>query len=364
MAQEHIPTHSIYLCLPRPQRELPSKQSGTDRFESFQAMVNDAWKEDQVPPRYAWVRYSLSVGTPLATFIEAFRGMAAIKSAFGVRVFVHPVRMDHHEIELADFDQMADPDRGVHEIEARWRKKRCDGGSHVFFAVAASGGEVNDPNAPGLQALEALEALIRITLGAMIVVHPRRTMHVDLVSGEAFAVDEGTTFRAYGPAELPRSDQDSLLTAIHLAEQSTNLPANVSGRLSLGMRWANMAFNAHDFLMFWTAIEILTGADGRNVFKIVATAYGHRRPNEFAKELGLDVICQLRGDLTHSGLPVHLPPEVASYLNALIHDIARHIVGLPCLRLAQRSLAERRVGEWFIGLVAARVGHRQRGRTI
>src|SRR5690606_17964297 len=112
------PAHSILVSLPRPKRELPRREPGSSgRFESIQALVCDAWKDDREPPLYAWIRHSLSVGTPLNEFVGAFRKLEAIQFAFGRRVFVHPVRMDHHTVDLADFDHMADPETGTHEVE-------------------------------------------------------------------------------------------------------------------------------------------------------------------------------------------------------------------------------------------------------
>lgn len=344
---EEIPAHAIIVSLPRPQQPLPPKQGGKGRFESVEAMVNDAWKEDENPPRHAWIRYSLSAGIPLASFIEAFRGLSTIKHAFGRRVFIHPVRMDHHEIELADFDHLANPETGRYEIEARWRKKRSDGGAHIFFAVESTAGEPMRDHSTGLDALDALESLVRVTLGAMTVVQTRRSIHVDLISGQTR--EDDPKFHAYGPAELPRSDHASIEAAIELAERSACLPAAKIGRLSLGMRWANIAFKAHDLLAFWTAIEILADCRGHAVYAVFAKAYGHapRKAQAFAKDLGLDVICKLRGDHAHDGFPIHVDPAGASYLNALVHDVARYAAGLPCLQFAQSALGSHRVEEWL-----------------
>lgn len=343
-----IEPHSIIVSLPRPQRPLPPRKSGGDgRFESFADMVNDAWKEDENPPGFAWVRYSLSAGIPLDGFIERFKGLSKIKRAFGRRVLVHPVRMDHHEIELGDLDHLANPETGLYEIEVAWRKKRCDGGTHIFFAVESSEDEARRDHSSGLDALDALESLVRVTLGAMIVVQTRQSLHVELASGKMFG--DAPKFRAYGPAELPRSDAKSMNAAIELAERSANLPAATIGRLSLGMRWANIAFKHADLLSFWTAIEILAGGRGQVVYAQFAKAYGMstKRAQTFAKELGLDVIYKLRGDFVHDGLPVHLDPQGVSYLNALVHDLARYVAGLECLKLAQSALGSNRVQEWI-----------------
>jgi hypothetical protein len=346
MTQQEL---SAKVSLPRPQRPLPTKEDAKGRFESLDAMIKDAWKDDEEPPSHAWVRYSLSAGTPLATFSEAFRGLSNIKHAFGRRVFVGPVRMDHHEIDLADFDHMVNPESGQYEIEANWRKKRCDGGTHLFFAVASTANEGSRDHSEGLHALEALESLIRVTLGAMTVVQTRRTLHVDLSSGEAHDVDKGAHFRLYGPEELPHSDTASIDAAVELAEKSATLPATVIARLSLGMRWANIAFKTHDLLAYWTAIEIVAGCQGQAVYGVVTQAYGHSKKKDqaFAKELGLRTVCQLRGKLVHEGMPIHIDPQGESYLNALVHDIARHVAGLPCLKLAQRALGQHRVADWI-----------------
>lgn len=344
---EVIQAHSILVSLPRPQKPLPPKSGGKGRFESLEAMVSDAWKEDENPPLHAWIRYSLSAGIPLASFIEAFRGLSKIHHAFGRRVFIHPVRMDHHEIEIADFDHLANPETGRYEIEARWRKKRSDGGAHIFFAVESTAEEAMRDHSAGLNALEALESLIRVALGAMTVVQTRRTIHVDLTSGQTR--EEDPKFYAYGPAELPRCDNASIDAAIELAARSASLPAGKIGRLSLGMRWANIAFKAHDLLAFWTALEILADCRGQAVYTVVARAYGHspKKAQAFANKLGLNVICKLRGDHTHDGCPIHMDPAGASYLNAMVHDLARYAAGLPCLQLAQSALGSHRIEEWL-----------------
>ncbi len=347
MAEEIAP-NAIVVSLPRPQQPLPPpKSGGKGRFETLGVMVNDAWKEEPDPPSHAWVRYSLSAGIPLAEFIGSFKRLSEIKHAFGRRVFVHPVRMDHHEIELGDFDHLANPETGRYEIEAQWRKKRCDGGTHIFFAVESTAEEARRDNSAGLDALDALESLIRITLGAMIVVQTRNTLHIDLVSGEAQG--DSPKIHVYGPAEIPRSDNASIDTAIALAERSANLPASTIGRLSLGMRWANIAFKDHDLLAFWTAIEILADCRGHAVYAVFSKAYGNlpRNAQELAKKLGLDVICRLRGGLAHDGIPIFVDPAGSSYLNALVHDLARYVAGLPCLHLARDALGSHRVDEWL-----------------
>lgn len=348
MTEENT-AHGVFVSLPRPQQPLPPPTSGgKGRFESLGAMVKDAWKEDPNPPSHAWVRYSLSAGIPLVDFIEAFRELSTIKYAFGCRVFVHPVRMDHHEIELGDFDHMVNHETGRYEIEARWRKKRTDGGTHIVFAVESTAEESRRDHSTGLDALDALESLIRITLGAMTVVQTRHTQHEDLISGQIDG--DSPKFHVYGPAELPRRDNASITAAIELAERSARLSVSNIGRLSLGMRWANIAFKQHDLLAFWTAIEILAECRGHKVYPVFAKAYGHapRHGQTFARELGLDFIYKLRGDLAHDGLPINMNPLGASYLNALIHDLARYAAGLPCLQLAKIALGDHRVEEWLM----------------
>ena len=338
----------VFVSLPRPQQPLPtSNSSGKGRFESLGVMVKDAWKQDLNPPSHAWVRYSLSAGIPLADFIETFRELSTIKYAFGRRVFVHPVRMDHHEVEIDDFDHLVNPETGQYEMEVQWRKKRCDGGSHILFAVESTAEEAMRDHSTGLDALNALESLVRVTLGAMTVVQTRNTQHADLVSGKAS--DEAPKFHVYGSAELPRRDNASIAAAIELAERSASLPVSNVGRLSLGMRWANIAFKQHDLLSFWTAIEILAGCRGHKVYSVFAKAYGYApgKGQTLAKKLGLDVIHALRGDLAHDGLPINMDPAGASYFNALIHDLARYATSLPCLQLAQIALGDRRVEEWL-----------------
>ena len=222
----------VFVSLPRPQQPLPtSNSSGKGRFESLGVMVKDAWKQDLNPPSHAWVRYSLSAGIPLADFIETFRELSTIKYAFGRRVFVHPVRMDHHEVEIDDFDHLVNPETGQYEMEVQWRKKRCDGGSHILFAVESTAEEAMRDHSTGLDALNALESLVRVTLGAMTVVQTRNTQHADLVSGKAS--DEAPKFHVYGSAELPRRDNASIAAAIELAERSASLPVSNVGRLSL-----------------------------------------------------------------------------------------------------------------------------------
>lgn len=338
----------IVVALPRPQQPLPPREpGGPSRFASLADLVNEAWKNEQDPPKHAWIRYSLAAGMSLPEFQKNFRELSVIKSAFGRRVVVCAVRMDHHEIELADFDHLTNPLTGQYEIELAWRKKRCDGGSHVFFAVESTELETRMLDSIGRDALDALEALVRLTLGAMIVVQTRQTQHVDLLAGRY----QGDTpsILAYGSPELPRRDPLSLAAASDLAAQSANLSADATGRLSLGLRWANIAFKQHDLLAFWTAIEILADCRGHAVYVVVAKAYGMspKKAQRFAKSLGLDVVCRLRGDLAHDGLPVYMGPEGASYLNALVHDLARHVAGLPCLQFAQRALSGNRVEDWL-----------------
>lgn len=347
MTDQRTP-HGVVVSLPRPQSPLPpGNPASKGRFESFGEMIRDAWKDDPSPPCYAWARYSLSAGIPLAEFTGAFRGLSGIRQAFARRVLVHPVRVDHHEIEIEDFDHLSNPMTGAYEIELKWRRKRCDGGAHIFFAVASTEDEALRDHSPGLDAIDALEALIRLTLGAMTVVKTRRTVHIDLASGAM--QDERPKFRVYGPAEQPRFDQQSIQDAIDLSQLSATLPDDVSGRLALGLRWADLAFKSHDLLAYWTAIEVLADRRGHGVYPVVANAYGipQRKAQSFAKELGLDSICRLRGTLAHDGVPLHLDPQGESYLNGLVHDLARHAAGLPCRRFAQAALQGHRVEEWI-----------------
>ncbi|MBY4599706.1 hypothetical protein K3217_29715 [bacterium BD-1] len=347
MADAQTPDE-VVVSLPRAQKPLPPSSPGSKgRFESFPEMIRDAWKDDPEAPDYAWARYSLSVGIPLSDFTVAFRGLANITHAFGRRVLIHPVRVDHHEIEIEDFDHLCNPQTGRYEIEVKWRRKRCDGGAHIFFAVGSTDEEVSRDYSPGLDALDALEALVRLTLGAMTVVKTRRTVHIDIASGAM--QDECPRFRIYGPEERPRVDSQSIQDAIDLAELSASLPHDISGRLALGLRWADIAFKSHDLLAYWTAIEVLADRRGHAVYPVLAHAYGipKRRAQTFAKELGLDSICRLRGELAHDGVPLHIDPQGESYLNGLVHDLARHLAGLPCRRFAQTVLQGHRVEEWL-----------------
>jgi hypothetical protein len=339
---------AVLISLPRPQRPLPPRNTEKNKFASVEELVADAWKGDDDSPEFAWIQYSLSAGMPLDDFMKAFQELSAIKYAFGRRAFVHPVRMDHHEIELPDVSHMVNADSGQHEIEVAWRKKRCDGGSHILFAVGSTKGEDRQSNPAGLDALEALESLIRVTLGAMTVVQTRRAFHANLVTRKSNAPSE--VIHTYGAAELPRSNKESLAAAIELAERSGNIPSAIAGRVALGLRWANQAFKGHDLLAFWTAIEILAGRRGHAVYPILALAYGKKTSDgqKFAQSLGLDVISDLRGKLAHTGRPIHMESAGASYLNAIAHDLARHAAGLSCLEFALRALGDRRVNEWFV----------------
>lgn len=339
--------HAVAFSLPRPQRRLPKKPDEAGRFESLDKFINEAWKKESPRPTHAWMRYSLSVGLPLEKFAKEFKGLLKIRHAFGRRVLIAPASMDHHEIEVEDFDFMANPDTGQQEVEVKWRKKRCDGGSHMIFVVESTAEEYNRENSAGLETIEALEALVRITLGAMLVINTRRTIHMDLSSGKS--QDLPQNYISYGPEELPRSDRESIDSAISLAAASAQLPADVAGRLSLGLRWANLALNRHDLLAFWTAIEIIAGGRGIKIYPELAKAYGmpSSKGQELAKALGVDIIYKLRGDLTHDGRKVWMGPEGASFLNALVHDLARHLAGLPSKELAKKLLSGHRIDEWF-----------------
>lgn len=343
-------TCAVTLSLPRPQKPLPPLGAeGTPRirYESLAGLIRGSWGLEPPLPTHAWVRYSLSAGTPLEDFGKAFRPLHDLRRAFGRRVIVAPVSMDHHQIEVPDFDHMVDPETGNYEIEIKWRPTRADGGSHICLVVESDAREAQRDNSPGLDALNALESLVRVTLGAMTVVQTRDTLHMDLSSGK-FG-DYSPAMHVYGPQELPRSGPDSIASAIELAEQSCNLPVATIGRLSLGLRWANVAFKTHDLLSFWTAIELLADCRGHAVYPVLAKAYGHpsRRGQEFARQLGLDVVYKLRGNLAHDGLPISIHPLGASYLNALVHDLARHAAGLSCRHLAQTMLGSNRVDEWI-----------------
>jgi hypothetical protein len=345
--EERNRPHSVAFSLPRPQRHLPEKPGEAGRFGSLDAFINQAWEKESPRPTHAWMRYSLSVGIPLEKFGKEFKELLNIRHAFGRRVLIAPASIDHHEIEVEDFDYMANPDTGQQEIEVKWRKKRCDGGSHMMFAVESTAEEYNRENSAGLETIEALEALVRITLGAMLVISSRRTIHMNLSSGKI--KDLPQTHIAYGAKELPRSDAESIDSAISLAAASAQLPADIAGRLSLGLRWANLAFNTHDLLAFWTAIEIIAGGRGIKIYPELAKAYGmpSSKGQELAKALGVDSIYKLRGDLTHDGRKVWMGPEGASFLNALVHDLARHLAGLPSKELAKKLLSGHRIDEWF-----------------
>ena len=343
-----IAPESIVVSLPRPQVALPpSEAKGEGRFESFNEMVKDAWKDEADSPSHAWVRYSLAAGLPLADFPNAFQPLKKIRNAFGRRVLIRPVRMDHHEIELPDFIFLTNPLTGCQEIECDWRKKRCDGGTHIFFAVESTAEEAQRSHSSGLETLDALEALVRIALGAMMVVQTRQTLHLDLISQKNQG--ESPEFHSYGAAELPRTDSASQEAAIELAEHSSGLDASTAGRVALGMRWANVAFKQHDLLAFWTAFEILAGGRGQKVYVALARAYGYSptKSQTFAKQLGLKLVYGLRGALAHDGCPIYMDVAGASYLNALVHDLARFAVGLPCLAFGLKAIEGKQVEKWF-----------------
>lgn len=170
---------------------------------------------------------------------------------------------------------------------------------------------------------------------------------MDLSSGKIQDLPQTHIF--YGENELPRSDTESIDSTITLATASAHLPAEIAGRLSLGLRWSNQAFNKHDLLAFWTAIEIIAGGRGIKIYPQLAKAYGlpSSKGQELAKTLGVDTIYKLRGDLTHDGRKVYMSPEGASFLNALVHDLARHLAGLPSRSLAKNFLDGHRIDDWF-----------------
>lgn len=280
-------------------------------------------------------------------FTETYKELAAINRAFGYRVFIRAIRMDHHEVELPDFDHMADYQTGRYEVELGWRMKRCTGGAHIVFAVESNEGESSRDNSRGREVLEALEALVRISLGATTVMTARRTFHTDLIGGKS--VNDSPSLRVYSDAESPRFYSASIEAAIELARRSDEISPAIAGRLALGMRWANTAFVSADLLGFWTAIEITSGCRGRKAYSVLAEAYGEKKSNGqvLAKRLGLDVIYDLRGLLAHTGCPVHMDPDGASYLNSVLHDFARHAAGLSCRQLAKQALGQHCVSEWF-----------------
>lgn len=345
MTEPHSKT-SVLLTLPRPQQPLPPRSEAVGEYHpSVAEMLLKAWANAE--PTHAWIRYTLSTGVGLRDFQQTYRGLHGVKRAFGRRVVMSPVRIDHHEIELPDFLHSANPETGGYEMELVWRTQRVYGGAHLLFAVESDQIEGKRDHSIGLEILDALEASARFGLGAMAVVETRQTSHLELATGLQYPVEP--SFRVYGEEEAPRADADAISAVTDLAQASDRLTVSDAGRVSLGMRWANIAFKANDLLAFWTAIEILAGCRGRKAYSVIAQAYGLDRANgqSLAKSMGVDFIYRMRGDLTHNGRAIHMDPRGASFLFALVHDLARYASGLPPKQLAERLLAGRRVEDWF-----------------
>jgi len=339
---------SVLVSLLRPQRQLPPHDDERGVYHSSIAdVVVQSWVNDGAPPTHAWVRYSLSAGTSLGEFQKAYRGLRDLKRAFGRRVLVLPVRLEHHEVERPDFLHMVDPDSGGYEIEAHWRRKRVDGGSHLLFAVESGQEERDREHSRGMEVLDALESAARFGLGAMTVVETRQTFHLELATGAQ--VPPSPSFRAYGAEEAPRPGPEAMAAFLELAKASDGLAPEVSGRLSLGMRWANVAFKENDLLSFWTAIEILAGRRGAGVYPALAEAYALPRSQgqALAKRLGIAYVYQCRGAVAHDGWAVHVDPRGASFLFAVAHDLARHVAGLPTIRCAEKVIAGNQVEDLF-----------------
>jgi len=339
---------SVLLSLPRPQRPLPPHDEKRGTYHpSLADVVVQSWGDDESAPTHAWIRYSLSAGTSLREFQKTYRGLRDLKRAFGRRVLVVPVRLEHHEIELPDFLHMVEPDSGSYEIEAHWRRKRVDGGSHLLFAVESDLAEGGREDSRGLEVLDALESAARFALGAMTVVETRQTFHLELATG--VQVPLSPSFRVYGAEEAPRSGPETMAAFLELAAASDRLAPEASGRLSLGMRWANIAFKESDLLSFWTAIEILAGRRGTGVYPVLAEAYALPRSQGqvLAKQLGIAYVYQCRGAVAHDGRAVHVDPRGASFLFAVAHDLARHVADLPPMRYAEKVMAGSRAEGLF-----------------
>jgi len=337
MTQQKEPTVSVLVSLPREQRPQPSPKQDADLKKGLHQLLLDRWKDENPMPSHAWVRCFLSVGIKHSEFGAAYRRLHNIQSAFDRRVLICPVTLEHHEMEVGDPLHMVNPESGQHEIEVHFRKKRIEGGPHLFLAVESNAEEGRKDVSLGVQTLDAVESCLRISLGARALIDTRYTIHMEVETGTFPA--PMATFTIFGPEELPRTGQEATDSLAELLAAYATLPERVGKRLLLGLHWLNIAFREKELLSYWTAFELLAGGYGEaRVFGLLAQAYGHKQPQRLARDLGVKYIVDLRNDQAHEGLQVHMQPQGESYLLAVAHDLSRQLAGLAPQRFAARIL--------------------------
>jgi hypothetical protein len=321
---------SIKLSLPRPQRPLHDALEDAKHYAGVCEVLKEEWGQEGAPS-HAWIRCVLSVDVPRTDFCRAYAGLKNIRTAFGRRVLVMPVSLDHHEAEFCELIHMVDP-LGQHEIELSFENRRVDGGTHILLAVESKESE----DAIGLDILEALEAILRATLGNSALVNTRHTRHTSVAEGISGTISPN--IHVYGLEEAARAEDEFTGNALQLISEGSMLPVQLQRRLMLGLRWANVAFKSHDLLSAWTALEILAGGHGTRVYRLLSKAYGEPSPGpqELAKRLGVQHVFDMRNAYAHEGATIYYSPSAASFMLALAHDLARSLVSLPAQKNAER----------------------------
>ncbi len=327
---------SIQLSLPRPQRPVPDAPEGAKHHAGVNEVLKEEWGEEGAPS-HAWIRCVLSVDVPRNDFCRAYAGLKNIRTAFGRRVLVMPVSIDHHEAEFCELIHMVDPS-GQHEVEVLFENRRIDGGTHMLLAVESSESEGNNCAALGLDILEALEAILRATLGNSALVNTRHTQHMSIAEGKSGT--SSPNLHVYGVEEAARADNEFTGNALELISGGSTLPMKLQRRLMLGLRWANVAFKSHDLLSAWTALEILAGGHGTRVYRLFSKAYEqpHTGPQELAKRLGVQHVFDMRNAYAHEGAVIYYSPSAASFMLALAYDLARSLANLPAQKNAERLI--------------------------
>ena len=314
-----------------------TEQRSMNQYEGIHGLLMDQWKGDKPVITHAWVRHILSVGVKQDEYMESLRGLKKISHAFDRKAIVLPVILGDHEIEICQFHNKVDPETGQWQIEAEWPKIPVGGGTHLLLAVESDAEEIRQGIPFGVKILDAIESCIRLSLGADVLKEVRTTVFMEIQTGKQQIPP--ASFTVFGPEQFPRTGSVATSLVTDLIGAHSNLPEDKAQQLLMGLRWLQIAFDQNELLSYWTAFEILAGGYGeRRIFKLLAEAYQHIKPQKLGIDLGVKHVADVRNAQSHYGSQINLSHRGVSYLLGVADDLCRQLAGLQSERSAERVL--------------------------
>ena len=151
--------------------------------------------------------------------------------------------------------------------------------------------------------------------------------------GERYA-HNGVWATAHGPfvrwpqaVEGPDYAPDNWSGISDVAGAVATKSKNEQQKLFLALRYLNRGCEQGEFMFYWTTLEVLCGSANK-IRGTLWKAYKFERQHDVDAQLYFNVLKQWRHDLVHRGKPVVMSAEVERYLQCLILDLIRHVIGL------------------------------------